>query len=403
MKQKRFLAKLTAGPEPKRWRRASRTRRLLRRLRVFLVRRRRRVLRISAVLAVAGGICLILLTVSLPYYVFRPGDVTLGTDAIKVSGTEVHAPTNGIGFVTISVRGPLSPAQWLAASLDDRMSIVPSNIFNRNLPAEQRREDDLRLMNVSHDVAKFVAFNELEFDLSSLIEIVIRGIIPCSAADGILGMGDTILSAYGEQMKSIAELQEVIKDQAIGDVLEIEVRSLLSGETETHTIPLGSRNDPCLEEAVGVLEEQAKPFLGVTLEERAQSEDVCSKLHVCVEFDVGNVGGPSAGLVFTLTIIDLLTPGDLSGECLVAATGTILSDGNVGGVGGVMQKAVAAERDGYHMMLVPSAHGADARSALRGSMVVMEVGSVKDALSAIELCAENTDLLTSQRPGVSSE
>lgn len=356
-----------------------------RRLRLFLVVNRRKVLRVTAALCVLVGIGLSLTIVSLPYYVFRPGDVRLGAEAVEIRGVDLHVPENGISYVTVSVQGPLSPLDWMAAGLNEDLTIVPESIFNRDLSVEERREDDLRLMKVSHEVAKFVAFKELGFDLASLVEIIILGVVPCSAADGMLGVGDTILGAYGESLQSIADLQGVIKQQKIGDVLDLKVRSLLSGATQNLRIPLGARGDPCLGGEIAA-EDPDSPFLGVTLEERAQSIDVCLTMQVCVEFDVGNVGGPSAGLVFALTIIDLLTPGDLTRGCRVAATGSILATGSVGRVGGLRQKAAAAERAGYDLMLVPLGQSIEARNAFSGRLVIKEVGSVKDAFKAFETC-----------------
>ena len=360
--------------------------RRLRRVRLFLVRNRRRVRKTLGILALLTGIGLGVTVVNLPYYVIRPGDVRLGSEAVEVVGAEVHSPLNGIGYVTVSVLGPLSPLEWVAAGFDRSMEIVHESIFNRSLTPEQRREDDARLMVASHEAAKFVAFKELGYDLSSLIEIVIRGVIPCSAAEGRLALGDTILSVHGEKIGSIAELQDVIRGREIGSILEVEVRSLLSGEVTTQNIPLGSRSDPCLGEDIIDPDGGERPFLGVTLAERTQSSEVCESLNVCVDFNVGSVGGPSAGLVFTLTIIDLLTPGDLSSGCRVAATGTILTDGNVGEVGAVTQKAVAAERAGYDLMLVPSGQSSDALRVINGSLVVVEVGSVRDAVTALSTC-----------------
>ena len=358
----------------------------LRRVRLFLVRNRRIVIKVMGVLAVLTGIGLGVTIVNLPYYVIRPGDVRLGSEAIEVSGAEVHSPLNGIGYVTVSVRGPLSPLEWVAAGLDKSMDVVHESVFNRNLTPDQRREDDARLMVTSHEIAKFVAFKELGYDLSDLIEIVIRSVIPCSAAEGHLARGDTIVSVYGEAINSAEKLREVIRGKEIGSILELEVRYLLSGEIAALSIPLGSKADPCLKEQNGDEDPEEGPLLGVTLEERAQSSEVCENLDVCVEFNVGNVGGPSAGLVFTLTIIDLLTPGDLSLGCRVAATGTMSTNGNVGDVGAVPQKAVAAERAGYDLMLVPKDQIKDALGVISGSLVVLEVDSIGEAINALDTC-----------------
>ena len=102
-----------------------------------------------------------------------------------------------------------------------------------------------------------------------------------------------------------------------------------------------------------------------------------------MEIDSGSVGGPSAGLAFTLAILDRLTEGDLTGPNKVAVTGTIRLDGSVGPVGGVVQKTEAAVRAGARAFLVPPDEYADARRAARGRLRIIQVSTVDEALAAL--------------------
>jgi PDZ domain-containing protein len=108
-----------------------------------------------------------------------------------------------------------------------------------------------------------------------------------------------------------------------------------------------------------------------------------SSFPVDIEIDTARVSGPSAGLAFTLAIIDDMTPGELTGGARVAITGSIQPDGSVGVVGGVEQKAVTAREDGARLMLVPVGEARAAR-AHAGSMKVVAVRTVDDALAALE-------------------
>src|SRR5690606_7754735 len=99
-----------------------------------------------------------------------------------------------------------------------------------------------------------------------------------------------------------------------------------------------------------------------------------------IDIDTGIVGGPSAGMMYTLAIIDVLTPGSLTGGRVVAGTGTIDLEGSVGEVGGVRQKVVAAEAAGAEYMFVPAGNLAAAESAPRGDMELVAVESIDDAL-----------------------
>jgi PDZ domain-containing protein len=130
---------------------------------------------------------------------------------------------------------------------------------------------------------------------------------------------------------------------------------------------------------------QARPdqlesaFLGVSTETR----DFDPGLPFTVDIDSGQVGGPSAGLAFTLTLLDALTPGSLTGTRTVAVTGTIQPDGTVGDVGGVVQKTAAAAAAGADVMLVPRGEAAQAEANPRG-MTVIPVDDLDDALRALE-------------------
>jgi len=125
--------------------------------------------------------------------------------------------------------------------------------------------------------------------------------------------------------------------------------------------------------------ETGKAQLGVSLEDRPDYV-----FPVQVDIDSGQVGGPSAGLAFTLAILDRLTPGSLTGDQRVAVTGTIALDGAVGPVGGVVQKTEAAISAGAELFLVPPDELADATEAARGRLVVRQVSTLDEALAILE-------------------
>jgi PDZ domain-containing protein len=102
-----------------------------------------------------------------------------------------------------------------------------------------------------------------------------------------------------------------------------------------------------------------------------------------VQINTERVGGPSAGLAFTLAVIDDLTPGALTGGRRVAVTGAIAPDGSVGEVGGVEQKAITARTNGIQLMIVPKAEVKDARRGA-GNVPVVGVSTIDDALSALQ-------------------
>jgi PDZ domain-containing protein len=141
------------------------------------------------------------------------------------------------------------------------------------------------------------------------------------------------------------------------------------GESRSETVVLGTRTDD-------------KPwgFLGVSLSDRVTVRD---ELPVKLTIDSGHVGGDSAGLAFTLSIIDDLTPGELTGGHRVAVTGTIALDGTVGAIGGVKQKVVAARRAHAELMLVPVDNLAEAQAKAGDSIKVVAVKNLDEALTIL--------------------
>ncbi len=97
-----------------------------------------------------------------------------------------------------------------------------------------------------------------------------------------------------------------------------------------------------------------------------------------------SIGGPSAGLMFALSIYDLLTPGSLTGGQVVAGTGTIAADGTVGEIGGIQQKIAGARQDGARLFLVPPANCSDALGGDNGSMRLVKAATLEQAISEVK-------------------
>jgi Lon-like protease len=143
--------------------------------------------------------------------------------------------------------------------------------------------------------------------------------------------------------------------------------------------PFGVREPREVSVELGTNPDTGKAMLGVSLDDRPSYD-----FPIDVEIDSGDVGGPSAGLAFTLAIIDRLTPGSLTGSSRVAVTGTIGLDGSVGPVGGVPQKTEAAIDEGARLFLVPPDEYAAAEQAARGRLEVRQVSTLEEALAALE-------------------
>jgi PDZ domain-containing protein len=198
------------------------------------------------------------------------------------------------------------------------------------------------------------------------------GAVVLSTSEGtpaaeVLEVGDTIVAVDGVPVRVYEDLTPTVSDRAPGSQVVLTVEAADGGERQ-ETVTLAARPD-----------DPARGFLGVT----GDTRDYDPGLPFEVDIDSGRVGGPSAGLAFTLAVLDVLSDGDLTGGRRIAVTGTILDDGTVGPVGGVAQKAAAAADAGADVLIEPTDEEADARAHDHG-LEVFAVDDLDEALEVLE-------------------
>lgn len=309
-----------------------------------------------------------------PYVVFMPGSAREVEPLITIeaNGTadlpELDAVDNDLLFVTVSVRHP-SGVETLWRLLGDANEVVPSELILGSQTEQQNRSFNLQLMTASKDKATKVALERSGFPVQ--VEpsgAVITNLEPTFPVAAVLVPGDTVVGADGSPIETTDELVAAIAEHDPGDVMDLTIEKLGASEA--------------MDVQVELVENPTKPGnaqLGVSLENRPSYE-----FPITVSINSGDVGGPSAGLAFTLAIVDRMTPGDLTGDASVAVTGTINLDASVGPVGGVTQKTEAAVSAGATVFLVPPAEFADATVAARGRLEVRQVSTLDEALAALE-------------------
>lgn len=269
-------------------------------------------------------------------------------------------------FVTVSVRRP-SGIETLFRLLDDTNDVVPEKIVTGGQSQEENRSFNLQLMVDSQDKATKVALERAGYEVKVTANgAVVVNLDPSYPVADVVTPGDTIIEAAGTPIATSADLVDVIADQKPGDPLALKVLGF--GAAEERTVSTDLAANP----------ETGQAQLGVSLEDRPEYD-----FPFTVKIDSGDVGGPSAGLAFTLAILDQLTPGDLTGDGRVAVTGTIELDGTVGPVGGVKQKTEAAIDAGAKVFIVPTDEFADATAAARGRLEVRQVTDLGEALSVL--------------------
>ena len=320
-------------------------------------------------LVLLAGAILAAFTVHIPYYEFRPGSVRPTASSVVVEEVEAYPPGSDIAFTTVTLRRS-TVASYVTAWFDDDVEVVDETVILGDRTPSENRQFNLQMMDTSKQEAIRVALLALGYDVRVDIDgVVVVQLVPGSAADGQLSVGDTILSIDGRELTEAADVTEIMDGRAPGDAVTLVVQPPDRSETRTVELQLGAAED-----------EPDRGIIGVLLQPR----DPQYQYPFPIDIDSGDVGGPSAGLAFALGVVDVLTPGELTGGQQVAVTGTIDGLGNVGPVGGVEQKTAAAIDAGYDVFLVPSSEHEEAAERAGDDLQVIPVDTLEQALEALE-------------------
>jgi PDZ domain-containing protein len=311
--------------------------------------------------------------------IISPGFATpLDKNVITVDGASTYDHNGNVLFLTVRVTTH-DPTVWRVVTswLDPDRDVVKRTDAVGCASDAENIAINARLMEQSQDAAKDVALTRLGYTVEAdPPEITIADAV-CSGvpAYGTLRAGDRILAIDDQPLSQLADIGPLVETHRPGEPTSVTYSR--EGSTNTARIVTGRRSakgscDPVKQVTTGT------PCLGVVLE-----PFVNYHFPINVKIDTQKVGGPSAGLAFTLAIIDDLTPGDLTGGRRVAVTGTINPDGTVGPVGGVEQKAITARHNDVSMMIVPKQEVKDARAGA-GNLKVVGVDTIDDALAALQ-------------------
>lgn len=313
--------------------------------------------------------------VGIDEYILAPGSATDTADAVLVTGADTFDPEGEIAFTTVTIRRSISVWEWFWARYDDTSELVPAEEIDGDRSREETRQVTQFQMNQSQDTATLVALNFLGFDLVPEVEgaFVLR-LVADSPAEAVLQLGDLITEVNGTPVRSSEDLGDAIRALAPGDEVDISLRRANEDGGRD-----GSDEDAVPVDLTIELAEhpeiEGSGFLGVQIETPIRADAPFE-----VGFDVGRVRGPSAGLAFSLAIIDVLSEGELTGGLKVATTGTINLNGVVGPVGGVPQKIEAAKRSEIDLFLVPPSELLDATAAAGDDLEVRCIQTLSDAV-----------------------
>lgn len=307
-----------------------------------------------------------------PYVALGPGPTydTLGelggTTVVEIDG-ETTYPTGGhLNMTTVSVSDDITMFDALGKWVSGRYAIVPrEEIFPPTKTEEQVEQENAQAFQDSEDNAEAAALTYLDYPT----KVVVNTVITDAPADGQLEPGDELISVNGVEITSADQVREALAGTKPGE--SVEVRYQRGATTGTVTLTLATHP-----------EDGNRGFLGVA-----------PANHPDVPFDItislADVGGPSAGLMFALAIVDKLGPGELNGGQFVAGTGEINSDGQVGAIGGIPFKMAAARDAGATAFLVPEANCLEAKQRAPEGLQLIKVATLADAVSSLEALREN--------------
>jgi Lon-like protease len=327
---------------------------------------------IVVAIAVVAVVMILLLgtIIRLPYVIYSPGDATPVEDIVQISGVRTYRSRGEVLFLTVAVsRDRPNVWRWLQAELDDDSEIVGEDDFLGGQSRTRINRDNVVAMDDSQLAAKKVALEQLGYEVTATgAGAIVARVVPDTPADGHLKVGDVITAVDGEPIRLAEQVGTIVRSKPADTTFGFTVTRNGRTRSESITTEAATRGDL-----------KGRPQVGIV----PVTKDLKLDFPVDVTIDPGPVSGPSAGLAFTLTIIDELTPGSLTGGRKVAVTGTMDLGGNVGEVGGVPQKTAAALDAGATLFLVPKPEVAQAKDRAGSDATVIGVDTIDDALRAL--------------------
>jgi PDZ domain-containing protein len=329
---------------------------------------------VVAILIAIGIAIAIAWPLTVPYYTLSPGPVYDTADFITVEDGSLS--TDGeLFFLTVSLK-EANVFEWAAGYVDPRVDVRErERVRPIGVSSEQLRRESLAAMEQSKQTATFVALTQLGYEVTLIgTGALVIETVPDSAADGVLLPNDVIIEMDGKEVAFRDDIINDLSDAEIGELVEMLVERPIDESIDEFDVidvelVLGPHVDDPTRAMVGVLLDNNEPIV---------------EFPVDVGIDSQNIGGPSAGMMFTLQIMDQLTDGEITHGERIAGTGTITRDGTVGSIGGVKQKVFGAIDAGVRAVLVPAGNYDDAVAAAGDAIEVVRIETIEDAIAFLE-------------------
>ncbi|WLV25668.1 SepM family pheromone-processing serine protease [Aciduricibacillus chroicocephali] len=310
----------------------------------------------------------------LPYYIYRPGSADVLEPIVKVD--DGYKSKGSMHMVTVS-GGQATLLGLMLAKMTPHNEILPiDEVRPKGITNDQYRHAQIEMMEGSQEKATIVGYKAAGAD----IEIKYKGVYVVSAIKGMpaygkLKKGDLITSIDGTEVKSAEDLMRILQDKQAGDKVQVDYKRGKKKQQAEIQLKMFNKGSE-------------KAGLGIQLVTDREL-DVDPKIH----FSSGDVGGPSAGLMFSLEIYDQLTKKDLTGGHEIAGTGEISYEGDIEPIGGIDKKVIAADQQGIEIFFAPNEHGKEnsnykvakaTADEIGTKMKIVPVDTFKEALNYLE-------------------
>ena len=349
----------------------------------------RRVLTLVTALVLLAGLGYGSLHLPMPYLVAAPG-VTLNTlgeqedgePIIGIEGADDYEHDGSLSMVTVQYAGGpehrLNLFSLVTAWISPSEAVLPEELlFPAGRSQEEVTERQTVQMNDSQTDATAAALNQLNIDYEAIP--VVADAVEDMPAEGVVEAGDVVVAVDGERVPTGTTGED--PEELVGSAFVVE-RVGSRGAGDPVELLLDRDGEEIEVEIETVEGENGSAAVGILI-----ADDM--DFPVDIDITVGEIGGPSAGMMFALGIIDRLSEESITGGARVAGSGTIGSDGQVGGVSGIPQKMVSAQRDGAEYFFVAADSCSQvSQSAAYGELDVVRVETLTDAMDALEVIRE---------------
>ncbi|HET9139765.1 PDZ domain-containing protein [Actinophytocola sp.] len=322
---------------------------------------------------IVGVLALVGSFVRVPFVALGPGPThdTLGeidgVQTVSVNGEQTYPTEGQLRMTTVSVDDHVTLFGAAALWVSGRFALAPRDEYIR--PGETEEEVDQqnkKLFQDSQSNAEVAALRYLGYP----VKVLAAEITTKAPADGVIAPGDRLLEVNGKKINVQEDVRAALAGTAPGQQIPVKIQHENEPPKDA-TVTLGRASD------FNPDDNRAEGFMGLSPVDRA---DVTFDTAIHLE----DIGGPSAGLIFALAIVDRLTPGALEAGKTVAGTGEIDVKGNVAPIGGIPFKMVAAREAGASVFLVPAANCAEAKERVPDGLQLVKVETLAGAVRSLE-------------------